>query len=125
MQTFNGQLEVDNARGVIYFHSTDTEIPTLLRICQLQELPLIGSQLLDITVSYGWSCGGTSMRWAIDRNKVIMQNTRTIQELRATNAILGLIQNGVLQGLHSQEETIDKITDVRQRITNVVKSYGV
>lgn len=49
MQTIKGQLEVDNDRGVIYFHSMETTIPTVLRICRLGPLPKLGEELLDIT----------------------------------------------------------------------------
>ena len=56
-----GQLEIDHKRGVIYFH---TELGnTLLRICQLPEIPQAISRepvrdaLLDITHMHGtnWS----------------------------------------------------------------------
>jgi len=33
--SFSGQLEVDARRGVVYFHTEDLKIPTLLRVCRL------------------------------------------------------------------------------------------
>ena len=49
MQTFEGLLEIDNKRGVIYFHTVNAEIPTLLRICSLGELKKFGTEICDIT----------------------------------------------------------------------------
>jgi hypothetical protein len=42
MIRYNGYLEIDHARGVIYFHQTQDENkqPTLLRICRLPHIPL-------------------------------------------------------------------------------------
>lgn len=54
MQTFEGQLEVDNDRGVIYFHSNDPKThPTILRICSLGKLPELGNDLFDISHMIG------------------------------------------------------------------------
>ncbi len=55
MQTFKGQLEIDNKRGVIYFQSNEGR--TILRICSLPKpVPTIhkdGLVFLDITHLYG------------------------------------------------------------------------
>ncbi len=55
-KTFEGQLEVDSERGVIYFHSNDTGT-TLMRICRLPTpipLPEVGKSMsLDISHMVG------------------------------------------------------------------------
>ena len=59
-QRIKGELEIDRARGVIYFHA-DAEgmCPTPLRICRLpRPIPLVTTERsLDITHMYGtdWS----------------------------------------------------------------------
>lgn len=61
MQTFDGQLQIDNERGVIWFHCNDPEIAekygsvSILRICSLPKP--IPETALDITFGYGvsWS----------------------------------------------------------------------
>jgi len=59
-QKFDGQLEIDHERGVIYFHSGKTG-QTLLRISRLPKIPHIwlntgagfkDSEMLDITHGY-------------------------------------------------------------------------
>lgn len=49
--TIDGQLEIDSARGVIYFHSAKTGI-TMLRICRLPA-PIPLNRQLDITHLHG------------------------------------------------------------------------
>lgn len=58
--TIDGQLEIDENRGVIYFHSL--EGITVLRICQLPTpipAPIIKGdklpEMLDITLGFGCS----------------------------------------------------------------------
>ena len=58
--TYEGQLEIDHDRGVIYFHSSKTG-STLLRICRLPTPipdPLKAGQIpktIDVTHLYGVS----------------------------------------------------------------------
>lgn len=53
---FEGQLEIDDKRGVIYFHSSETG-QTLLRICSLPKpIPKPSVEImLDITHGVGTS----------------------------------------------------------------------
>ena len=43
-----GQLEIDHKRGVVYFHSDATGW-TVLRICQMGEIPQ-ATQFIDINI---------------------------------------------------------------------------
>ena len=54
--TYNGQLEIDHDRGVIYFHQSENENmqPTLLRICRLGPIPQTVEHI-DITHMHGVS----------------------------------------------------------------------
>lgn len=63
---FKGILEIDQERGVIYFHSIDTG-GSLLRICRLPKPipnPLHGSmpEMLDITHMHGTSWEGSKFQ---------------------------------------------------------------
>jgi hypothetical protein len=52
-QQFEGVLEIDNSRGVIYFHSAKTGA-SVLRICRLGEIPELKDRgSIDITHMYG------------------------------------------------------------------------
>jgi len=55
-QQIEGILEIDNSRGVIYFHSKETGA-TVLRICSLpMPIPsMIGTASMDITHMTGCS----------------------------------------------------------------------
>lgn len=58
---FDGQLEIDTARGVIYFHDNATG-RTVLRICRLdpeglKRIKLAGTSAIDITTGHGVSYG--------------------------------------------------------------------
>lgn len=50
-QVFHGQLEIDNDRGVIYFHDEKTGT-TKLRICNLPT-PIPNDEQLDVTHLHG------------------------------------------------------------------------
>lgn len=56
IQKFEGELEIDSSRGVIYFHDTKTG-RTLLRICSLPKpVPEIDDKTsIDITYGHGVS----------------------------------------------------------------------
>lgn len=56
--TIEGQLEIDPARGVIYFHSAVTGT-TVLRICNLPK-PIPLGLMLDVTHMHG--CGWSPVR---------------------------------------------------------------
>ena len=49
--TYDGQLEIDHVRGVVYFHSNKGK--TLLRICSLPKPIPEPEDLLDITFGHG------------------------------------------------------------------------
>lgn len=55
-QQIKGVLEIDNSRGVVYFHSTETGA-TVLRICSLpMPIPqMVGTASMDITHMTGCS----------------------------------------------------------------------
>ena len=58
---FEGELEIDQARGVIYFHATNTG-DTKLRVCSLPTpIPDVSEygQMLDITHMHGASWSGS------------------------------------------------------------------
>lgn len=67
-QTFDGQLEIDSDRGVIYFHSSKNG-QTLLRICRLPTpIPSLAGEvpeMLDITNGYGCSWRGVPSRLSL------------------------------------------------------------
>lgn len=55
---YHGVLEVDTDRGVIYFHDSDPDAPsvTVLRICGLKGLRLPeATEMIDITHMVGYS----------------------------------------------------------------------
>ena len=60
IEKFQGELEIDRDRGVIYFHlSSEKDIArlqahTLLRICSLPAIPVLNG-MLDITHMQGLS----------------------------------------------------------------------
>jgi hypothetical protein len=60
--TYWGQLEIDRARGVIYFHCVDPQdverlgAVTILRICQLP-VPIPVDRTIDITHMHGADYG--------------------------------------------------------------------
>jgi hypothetical protein len=55
IRKYNGELEIDTKRGVIYFHLGEKkdieklETMTILRICQLPKDNLIEANFIDIT----------------------------------------------------------------------------
>jgi len=53
-----GVLEIDHARGVIYFHDAKGDVATVLRICSLPK-PIPRGIQLDITHMHGasWRAG--------------------------------------------------------------------
>lgn len=63
-RTYEGQLEIDAERGVIYFHSAATGV-TLLRICGVPKpIPLPDeNNLLDITLYMAAAYRGLIRTW--------------------------------------------------------------
>ena len=61
IEEFEGTLHVDHKRGVVYFHLTNSDDimktgqVTILRICKLGKLQLLGQKQLDITHMVGHS----------------------------------------------------------------------
>ena len=67
-QTYDGQLEIDRERGVIYFHSLETG-STMLRICRLQlnEQPEKEISFVDVTTGVGAGVGA-GVSYGMQRN---------------------------------------------------------
>lgn len=84
--TFNGQLEIDSERGVIYFHLAPEEIDkfdmptvTLLRICNLPT-PIPTDRSLDITNGFGVNWQGKKPKYKLPEPIVDMEEEIKITE---------------------------------------------